>query len=34
MIRVLIFFTGFFVGYYGRPYIDAIVERCFAKKVA
>jgi len=23
MIRVLIFFTGFFIGYYGRPCIDA-----------
>lgn len=33
MIRVLIFFTGFFIGYYGRPYIDACLFR-MSKKVA
>ena len=34
MIRVLIFFIGFFIGYYGRPYIDTVLSKIFAKKVA
>ena len=33
MIRVLIFFSGFFIGYYGRPYFDACMARMFVKKV-
>jgi hypothetical protein len=32
MIRVLIFFTGFFIGYYSRPYIDAMLAKVCIKR--
>jgi hypothetical protein len=32
VIRVFIFFAGFFIGYYGRPYIDIVISRIFTVK--
>ena len=32
MIRVLIFFTGFFIGYYGRPHFDKVLAKMTNKK--
>jgi hypothetical protein len=31
MIRILIFFVGFFIGYYTRPCIDDILSEIFKR---